>query len=217
MVETMRREGHRALLHTAAASNLGQMLNRICLADGIPLVNVVRDEAAASALRAQGAAHVCVSAAPTFLDDLTDAIATTGATIAFDAVGGGPLAGQILGCMETALVRSMTTYSRYGSPVHKQVYVYGMLDPGPIILPRNSGFAFSVGGWLLWPFLQKIGPDGAAKLRARIAAEITTTFASHYTKTVSLAQALDLAEMRVYTKRTTGAKYLIDPSRSDPV
>lgn len=216
MIETMRREGHRALVHTAAASNLGRMLNRICLADGIPLVNVVRDEASASALRAQGAAHVCVSTAPTFLDDLGDAIAATGATIAFDAVGGGPLAGQILSCMEAALVRSMTTYSRYGSPVHKQVYLYGMLDPGPTILPRNCGFAFSVGGWLLWPFLQKIGSDGAAKLRARIAAEITTTFASHYAKTVSLAQALDLAEIRVYAMRGTGAKYLIAPSLRDP-
>ncbi|MFO1398715.1 MAG: NADH oxidase [Burkholderiales bacterium] len=213
MVETMRREGHRALVHTAAASNLGQMLNRICLADGVPLVNIVRDEAAAGVLRAQGAVHVCVSTAPTFLADLTDALAATGATIAFDAVGGGPLAGQILGCMEAALVREMTTYSRYGSPVHKQVYLYGMLDPAPTTLPRNCGFAFAVGGWLLGPFLQKIGPEDAAKLRTRIVAEITTTFASHYTKTVSLAQALDPAEIAQYTKRATGAKYLIDPNR----
>jgi NADPH2:quinone reductase len=188
------------------------MLNRICLADGVGLVNVVRDQGSASLLRSQGAAHVCVSTAPMFLAELTEAIAASGATIAFDAVGGGPLAGQVLGCMETALVRAMKTYSRYGSPVHKQVYIYGVLDSGPTILPRNCGFAFGVGGWLLWPFLQKIGPEGAAKLRARIAAEITTTFASSYTRTVSLAQALDLAEILVYAKRATGAKYLIDPS-----
>jgi NADPH:quinone reductase len=213
MVETMRREGHRALVHTAAASNLGQMLNRVCLADGIPLVNIVRDEKQASLLQSMGATHVCSSAAPTFTQDLTQALAATGATIAFDAVGGGSLASQILGGMETALSRSMKEYSRYGSPVHKQVYVYGMLDPGPIVLARNCGFAFAVSGWLLWPFLLKIGPDATAKLRARIVAELKTTFASHYTKQVSLAEALQLDEIAVYAKRSTGAKYLINPNK----
>jgi len=213
MVETMRREGHRALVHTAAASNLGQMLNRICLADGIPLVNIVRDEKQASLLRSMGATYVCNSTASTFIEDLTQALAATGATIAFDAIGGGSLASQILGCMETVLSRSMKEYSRYGSPVHKQVYLYGMLDPGPTLLSRNCGFAFGVGGWLLWPFLQKIGPDAAAKLRARIVAELKTTFASHYTKEVSLAEALQLEEIAVYAKRATGAKYLINPNK----
>jgi NADPH2:quinone reductase len=213
MVETMRREGHRALVHTAAASNLGQMLNRICLADGIPLVNIVRDDKQASLLRSMGATYICNSTAPTFIQDLTQALAATGATIAFDAIGGGSLASQILGCMETVLLRSMNEYSRYGSPVHKQVYLYGMLDPGPTVLSRNCGFAFGVGGWLLWPFLQKIGPDAAAKLRARIVAELKTTFASHYTKEVSLAEALQLDEIAVYAKRATGAKYLINPNK----
>ncbi|WP_019451435.1 zinc-binding dehydrogenase [Cupriavidus sp. BIS7] len=213
MIETMRHDGHRALVHTAAASNLGQMLNRICLADGIPLVNVVRDEKQASLLRSMGATHVCNSTAPTFIQDLTQALAETGATIAFDAVGGGPLASQILGCMEAALTRSMKEYSRYGSPVHKQVYLYGTLDPSPTMLSRNFGVAYSVGGWLLTPFLQKIGPAREAKLRERIVAELKTTFASHYTKAVSLVEALQLDEIAVYGKRATGTKYLINPNK----
>ena len=213
MVETMRREGHRALVHTAAASNLGQMLNRICQADGIPLVNVVRGEEQAALLRGLGAIHVCVSGRPTFLHDLTEAIAATGATLAFDATGGGPLAGQILGCMEAVLIRGMKDYSRYGSTVHKQVYLYGVLDPSPTVLPRNCGFAFSVAGWLLWPFLQKIGPDGSAKLRERIVAELRTTFASRYAKELSLAEALRLDEIGAYTKRGTGAKVLVNPNK----
>ncbi len=213
MIETMRHEGHRALVHTAAASNLGQMLNRICLADGIPLVNVVRDERQASLLRSTGATHVCNSTAPTFIQHLTQALAETGATIAFDAVGGGPLAGQILGCMEAALTRSMDGYSRYGSSVHKQVYLYGTLDPSPTVLSRNFGVAYGVGGWLLTPLLQKIGPAREAKLRERIVAELRTTFASHYTKEVSLAEALQLDEIAVYGKRATGAKYLINPNK----
>jgi NADPH2:quinone reductase len=214
MVETMRNEGHHALVHTAAASNLGQILNRICLADGIPLVNIVRDEKQVSLLRSMGATYVCNSTAPTFTQDLTQALAATGATIAFDAVGGGPLAGQILGCMEAVLARSMKEYSPYGSPVHKQIYIYGRLDPSPTVIPRNWGHAFGVGGWLLGPFLQKIGPTGAAKLRQRIVAELKTTFVSHYTKEVSLAEALQLDEIAVYAKRGTGAKYLINPNKS---
>jgi NADPH2:quinone reductase len=213
MVETMRRDGHRALVHTAAASNLGQMLNRICQADGIPLVNVVRGEEQAALLRGLGATHVCVSGRPTFLHDLTEAIAATGATLAFDATGGGPLAGQILGCMEAVLVRGLKDYSRYGSTVHKQVYLYGVLDPSPTVLPRNCGFAFSVAGWLLWPFLQKIGADGSAKLRERIVAELRTTFASHYAKELSLAEVLRLDEIAAYTKRGTGAKVLVHPNK----
>jgi NADPH2:quinone reductase len=213
MVETMRREGHTALVHTAAASNLGQMLNRICIEDGVPLVNVVRTREQEDLLRAMGARHVCNSASPTFAQDLTAALIGTGATIAFDAVGGGTLASQILTCMEAALTRSAKEYSRYGSTTHKQVYVYGMLDPGPIVLQRTFGFAFGVGGWLLWPFLEKIGPAAAAALKERIVAGLKTTFASHYTKEVSLAEALDLDEIAVYAKRATGAKYLVNPSK----
>jgi NADPH2:quinone reductase len=213
MVETMRREGHSALVHTAAASNLGQMLNRLCIADHIGLVNVVRSEQQEQLLKAQGAEHVCNSSAPTFLRDLTDAIAATGATLAFDAIGGGPLAGQILGCMEAALLRSAKEYQRYGSSTHKQVYIYGALDLGPTTLTRNFGAAWGVAGWLLLPFLQKVGPEAMRKLQARAVAELKTTFASHYTKVVSLAEALQLREIAVYGKRATGEKYLIDPSK----
>lgn len=213
MVETMRREGHTALVHTAAASNLGQMLNRLCLEDRIGLVNVVRSEQQEQVLRAQGARYVCNSSAPTFMRDLTDAIVATGATLAFDAIGGGTLAGQILGCMEAALMRSAGEYQRYGSTTHKQVYIYGMLDTGPTLLKRNFGFAWGVGGWLLMPFLQKIGPEAAQKLRQRVVAELKTTFASHYTKEVSLAEALLLDEIAVYGRRATGEKYLLNPNK----
>jgi NADPH2:quinone reductase len=213
MVETMRMEGHKALVHTAAASNLGQMLNRICIADKVGLVNIVRSQAQADLLRGQGAAHVCNSGAPTFMEDLTEALIATGATIAFDAVGGGPLAGQILGCMEAAANRTAKEYSRYGSAVHKQVYIYGNLETAPSNLTRNYGMAWGVGGWYLTPFLQKIGRDGQQKLRARVVAELKTTFASYYTKEISLAEALTLAEIATYNKRSTGEKYLINPSK----
>jgi NADPH2:quinone reductase len=214
MVETMKREGHSALVHTAAASNLGQMLNRICLKDGIALVNIVRKPEQEAILREAGARHVCNTAAPDFLAQLTDALAATGATIAFDAIGGGKLAGQILGCMEAAINRNAKEYSRYGSAVHKQVYLYGMLDTSPTEIVRNFGMAWGIGGWLLFPFLQKIGPAEGARLRARVAAELKTTFASRYTRTVSLAEALSPEAIAVYAKRTTGEKFLIDPSRS---
>ena len=213
MVETMKREGHQALVHTAAASNLGQMLNRICLKDGISLVNIVRKPEQAALLREQGAKYVCSTSSPNFIDELTDALAATGATIAFDAIGGGKLAGQILTCMEAAINRNAKEYSRYGSAVHKQVYLYGMLDTSPTEVVRNFGMAWGMGGWLLFPFLQKIGPAAAQTLRERVAAELKTTFASHYTRTVSLAEALTPAAIAVYAKRATGEKFLIDPSR----
>jgi NADPH:quinone reductase len=216
MVETMKREGHKALVHTAAASNLGQMLNRICLKDGIALVNIVRKPEQAALLRAQGATHVCVITSPDFMTELTDALAETGATIAFDAIGGGKLAGQILTCMEAAINRSAKEYSRYGSAVHKQVYLYGMLDPAPTEFSRSFGMAWGMGGWLLFPFLQKIGSADAQKLRERVAAELKTTFASHYSRTVSLAEALTLDAIAVYGQRSTGAKVLIDPSKGLP-
>ncbi len=214
MVETMRREGHAALVHTAAASNLGQMLNRICIAENIGLVNVVRTPEQQDLLRGMGARHVCNIGSPTFMQDLTDAVIATGATLAFDAIGGGTLAGQILTSMEAALTRSATEYSRYGSSTHKQVYIYGALDVTPTVLARNFGFAWSIGGWLLWPFLQKIGPAAAEKLRERIIAELKTTFASHYTKEISLAEALRLDEIAIYGKRATGTKYLINPNKA---
>lgn len=213
MTETMRREGHKALVHTAAASNLGQMLNKICIKDGIPLVNIVRSKEQADILHKLGAKYVVDSTAPSFLGDLTDALVETGATIAFDAIGGGKLAGDILNCMEVAINKTAKEYSRYGSNVHKQVYVYGALDVRPIELPRGFGMAWGVGGWLLFPFLMKIGQADGARLRQRVVDELKTTFASHYTKVVSLQEALDPANIAVYAKRATGEKFLIAPNK----
>jgi NADPH:quinone reductase-like Zn-dependent oxidoreductase len=213
MTETMRREGHKALVHTAAASNLGQMLNKICLKDGIDLVNIVRSREQADILRKIGARHVVDSTAPQFMDELTNALVATGATLAFDAIGGGTLAGQILTCMEISANKTAKVYSRYGSTVHKQVYIYGGLDPRPVELNRAFGMAWGVGGWLLFPFLQKIGPADGEKLRQRVAAELTTTFASHYTQVVSLQEVLQLSNIAVYAKRATGEKYLINPNK----
>jgi NADPH:quinone reductase-like Zn-dependent oxidoreductase len=213
MTETMKREGHKALVHTAAASNLGQMLNRICLEDGIGLVNIVRSAEQAKLLRGIGAKHVVDSTSPGFTDELTQALVETGATIAFDAIGGGKLASQILTGMEMALNKTATTYSRYGSTTHKQVYVYGGLNTGPIEIVRNFGAAWGVCGWLLTPFLQKIGRPEQVRLRERVVKGLKTTFASHYTKVVSLPEALQLDNIAIYNKRSTGEKFLINPNK----
>jgi NADPH:quinone reductase-like Zn-dependent oxidoreductase len=213
MTETMRREGHKALVHTAAASNLGQMLNKICLKDGIPLVNIVRSKEQADILHKIGAKYVVDSTSPTFMDDLTNALVETGATLAFDAIGGGKLVGQILTCMEIAANKTAKVYSRYGSSVYKQVYIYGGLDTRPTELNRAFGMAWGIGGWLLTPFLMKIGQAEGQKLRQRVVDELKTTFASHYTQVVSLQEALQLNHIAVYGKRATGEKYLINPNK----
>ncbi|MGJ7521449.1 zinc-binding dehydrogenase [Variovorax sp. LT1P1] len=213
MVKTMKREGHAALVHTAAASNLGQMLQRICLKDGIPLVNIVRKPEQVALLKAQGAVHVCDASAPTFLDDLTEALVATRATIAFDATGGGPLAGQILGCMEAALLHGITIYNRYGTNTHKQVYLYGGLDTRPTEFRRNFGMAWGMGGWLLFPFLQKIGPTAERVLKQRVAAELRTTFVSHYAGELSLTEVLSPEAIAQYNRRATGEKFLVAPHR----
>lgn len=210
--ETMKAEGHKAIVHTAAASNLGQMLNKICLKDGIPLVNIVRSEAQAAILREIGARYIVDSTSPDFQAELTEAIAETGATIGFDATGGGELASRILQAMEAVASRSLTSYNRYGSDTFKQVYIYGNLDTGPTVINRTFGFGWSVGGWLLFPFLQKAGPEVAARMRQRVVDELTTTFASHYTKTISLADALDPEILAAYERKSTGEKYLINPA-----
>jgi len=212
MVETMWMEGHTALVHTAAASNLGQMLNKICLADGVALVNIVRSPEQVTILRDIGARHVVDSSAPGFIDALTDALAETGATLAFDAIGGGKLAGQILAAMEVAANRTADAYSRYGSSVHKQVYVYGRLDTRPTEIGSAVGMAWGVGGWLLTPFLGRIGIEGGQRLRRRVAAELKTTFASHYVREISLAETLKPEIIAAYNRRATGEKYLINPS-----
>ena len=211
MVETMRMENHTALVHTAAASNLGQMLNRICIMDGVELVNIVRKPEQEEILRGLGAKYIVNSTADSFYDDLTEALVATGATLAFDATGGGKLASDILTCMEAAAVRSMTEYNRYGSDVYKQLYIYGGLDRSPTTLTRNFGFSWGIGGFLLTPFMQKVGFEKMGEMRARVAAEIKTTFASHYTREISLAEALSLEAIAVYGKQATGEKYLIKP------
>jgi len=212
MVETMRLEGHKALVHTAAASNLGQMLVKICLADGVGLVNIVRSQEQAKILKDLGAVHVVDSSLPTFSADLLAAVKATEATLGFDAIGGGRLASQILTAMEAAAVARMSEFSTYGSNEHKQVYIYGSLDIAPTELNRAYGMQWGVGGWLLTPFLVRLGAEGAARLRQRVLAELKTTFASHYTKEISLRQALDLEILKAYAKRATGEKYLINPS-----
>jgi NADPH:quinone reductase len=212
IVETMRREGHKAIVHTAAASNLGQMLCRVCQQDEIGLVNVVRKPEQENILRALGAAHVCSTSSSTFMQDLTQALVATGATLAFDATGGGKLGGQILTCMEAALNKTAKEYSRYGSTTHKQVYIYGGLDPSPTEFNRSFGMAWGMGGWLLTPFLQKIGNAAAQKLRDRVARELKTTFASTYSAGVSLAEALKPEAMAAYGRRATGEKYLVLPN-----
>jgi NADPH:quinone reductase len=211
MVETMRREGHVALVHTVGASNLGLMLNRVCLADGVPLVNIVRRPEHVALLRDQGAEHVVDSSADRFVDDLTDALRATRATIAFDAIGGGELAGTLLSCMERVAGEQAGEFSRYGSDVHKQVYIYGGLDRGPTTLRRDFGMSWGIGGWLLTPFLTKIGSDEADRLRQRVADEITTTFASTYGMRLSLADTVDPAHVARYARMATGDKAVVLP------
>lgn len=214
MVETMRREGHTALVHTAAASNLGQMLVKLCIEEGISLVNIVRRPEQASLLRSLGAAHVCDSSSPDFMSELIAAIAATSATLAFDATGGGTLASQILTAMEASASSNSAVYSRYGSTTHKQVYIYGGLDRGPTVLSRSFGFAWGVGGWLLTPFLQQIGPDDFAALRRRVADGLSTTFSSSYSREISLYEALAPEVVVEYARQATGQKFLITPHSS---
>lgn len=211
MVETMSAEGHSALVHTVGASNLGRMLNRVCLADGVGLVNIVRRPEHVAMLREEGARHVVDSSADSFRSDLVDALSETGATIAFDAIGGGELAGTLLSAMEQ-VASAADEFSRYGSSVHKQVYVYGGLDRGPMTLRRDFGMAWSVGGWLLTPFLAKLGASGTERLRRRVADEVTTTFASDYGMRVTLSEAVDPDMVRRYARMATGDKALVTPN-----
>lgn len=213
MVETARMEGHDAIVHTAAASNLGIMLQRVCKMDGIPLVNIVRRPEQAALLRSEGADHVCDSSASDFREQLRAAIEVTGATIAFDAIGGGGLVGDILDAMEVALKPKGGAYDMYGGARYKQAYIYGALDPGPTQFSRSFGMSWSIGGWLLTPRLQQFGPAVAEGLRARVAAEILTTFASRYTQELSLDELLQPAVLAAANRRATGEKYLISPGK----
>jgi len=213
MLETLRREGHHALVHTAAASNLGQMLVRLCRSEGVPLVNVVRRPEQVETLSAVGATHVCDSSQSRFREALDAAIAETQATLAFDAIGGGTLASDILEAMEAGAARLQPGFRRYGTTVHKQVYIYGSLDPGPTQLKRTYGLAWGVGGWLVTTVLERLSAEETARLRARAVAELTTTFASHYAREVSLAEMLRPEEIAVYGRPATGSKYLVRPNR----
>ena len=213
MVETMKLENHTGLVHTAAASNLGQMLVKICLNDDVPLVNIVRRSEHVELLKSLGARYVCNSSESDFMEELIQALVETGATLGFDATGGGKLTGQILTAMEVAANKTAGGFSRYGSTIHKQVYIYGGLDRNPTVLNRAFGMAWGIGGWLLTPFIQRVGGEKFEELRQRVADEIKTTFASHYTKEVSLAEALQAESINVYAKQATGEKYLINPSR----
>ena len=213
MVEVMKLEGHKALVHTAAASNLGQMLVKICLKDGVDLVNIVRSPEQAKLLTDLGAKHVVDSSAASFMEDLVAALSATDATIAFDAIGGGKLASQILSAMEQAANSKGGAYSRYGSTTYKQVYIYGGLSTAPTELVRSYGMSWGVNGWLLTPFLAKIGPAETQRLRQRVADELKTTFASHYTAEISLAEVLKPEVMAAYNAKATGTKYLINPSK----
>ncbi len=213
-VETARSEGHKAIVHTAAASNLGQMLQKICLADGIPLINIVRSQEQADILREIGATHVLNSKGADFPARLADAVAETGATIAFDAIGGGTIGSEIMQAMERAAVCGMAEYNRYGSTVFKQLYIYGALDLSPTTLNRLAfGFQWSVSGWLLFPFLQKAGVEVAQRMRKRVLDELTTTFASKYSRVIGLAEALEPEVLRAYERKATGEKFLIDPTK----
>jgi NADPH:quinone reductase len=214
MIDTMRREGHTAIVHSAAASNLGQMLHRLCAAENIKLVNIVRSEDQVRLLQDLGATFICNTHSAHFAEELANAVAATGATIAFDAIGGGTLAGQILKVMELVASKNAKTYSRYGSTVHKQVYVYGGLDPRPTELARDYGMVWGIGGWLVMNFMQKIGAAAVAKLKERIGRELKTTFASTYSAEISLRDALRLKVIADYRKRETGKKYLVNPNKT---
>lgn len=212
-VETMKMQGRTGIAHTAAASNLGQMLVKICQKDNVPLVNIVRKKEQADLLSGLGAKYIVDSTSPTFMEDLITALAETKTTLGFDAIGGGPLAGQLLVAMEAAASRNMKEFSRYGSGQETQVYIYGRLDMSPTLVPPGVGFAWNLGGYLLTPFLQKAGPEVRARMRQRVVDELTTTFASHYTAEISLAEALDLKTLQAYNAKATGTKYLINPNK----
>ena len=215
-VETMKMENHTAMVHTAAASNLGQMLIRICNDDGIPLVNVVRKKEQVELLNSLGAQYICNMSEASFIDDLVSALSETGATLGFDATGGGnngELAGQILGAMEVAAIKTAKEYSRYGSDTYKQVYIYGGLDPSPTILKRAFGMSWGLGGWLLTPMIGRIGMEKFQGMRQRVAREIKTTFASSYAREISLSEMLQPDIIKSYAKQATGAKYLVRPHK----
>lgn len=215
-IETMKMENHSAIINTAAASNLGQMLVKICKDDSVPLVNIVRKAEQVEVLKNLGAEYVCNTSDPDFMKNLVDALITTGATLGFDATGGGnggKLPGQILAAMEIAANKTAKEYSRYGSDTYKQVYIYGGLDQAPTILNRSFGMQWGLGGWLLTPMIGRIGMERFQQMRERVAKEIKTTFASHYTQEISFEEMLQPETIRTYAKQATGEKFLVNPHK----
>jgi NADPH:quinone reductase-like Zn-dependent oxidoreductase len=213
MVETMRMEGHTALVHTAAASSLGQMLNKICLDEGVPLVNVVRKVEQVDILKGIGAKHVCNSSDENFMSDLLAAIDETGATLCFDAIGGGDLVSNVLTAMEMVGSKGVTGFNTYGSESNKQVYIYGGLNISPTVLNRAYGMNWTIGGWLLMRFLGRLQPQQIGELHKRVANEIKTTFAIDFTDELSFEQAMTPSVIMQYNARKTGEKYLINPNK----
>ena len=216
-IETMKMENHTAIVHTAAASNLGQMLVKICKDDSVPLVNIVRKSEQVEVLKNLGAEHICNTSDPDFMDQLVAALVATGATLGFDATGGGnngELPGQILAAMEIAANKTAKEYSRYGSDTYKQVYIYGGLDQSPTILKRAFGMSWGLGGWLLTPMIGKVGMEKFLAMRQRVAKEIKTTFASSYAQEVSFEEMLQPEIIKSYAKQATGKKYLVTPQKS---
>jgi NADPH2:quinone reductase len=200
-VETMKMENHTALVHTAAASNLGQMLVKICKADSVPLVNIVRKQEQVDLLKSLGAEYICNTSDPDFMKDLVKALIETGATLGFDATG------------EVAANSTAKEYSRYGSDTYKQVYIYGGLDRQPTLLKRAFGMSWGLGGWLLTPMIGKIGMERFQQMRERVASEIKTTFASKYVQEISFEEMLQPEIVKLYAKQATGEKYLVNPHK----
>jgi len=215
-IETMKMENHSAIVNTAAASNLGQMLVKICKDDSVPLVNIVRKTEQVEVLKSLGAEYICNTSDPDFMKHLVAALIATGATLGFDATGGGnggKLPGQILSAMEIAANATAKEYSRYGSDTYKQVYIYGGLDLSPTILNRSFGMQWGLGGWLLTPMIGRIGMERFQQMRERVAKEIKTTFASHYTQEISFEEMLQPETIRTYAKQATGEKFLVNPHK----
>ena len=212
-LETRDMESHGAMVHTAAASNLGQMLVRLCQADKIPLVNIVRSEAQVTLLRDMGAEWVLNTQSEQFMPELIKALKATGATVAFDAIGGGRLVNRILTAMEIAAAQT-GPWSRYGSEEVKQAYIYGQLDMSATELTRGYGWVWSVSGWLLTPFMNRAGPDRVARMRKRVVDEIDSTFLSHYSSRLSLQASLSATAVADYGARKTGQKTLLQMTSS---
>lgn len=210
-VETAKMEEQGAIIHTAAASNLGQMLVKICQEDDMPLVNIVRKAEHVELLKGLGATHIVNSSDDDFADQLRGAIDATGAYCGFDPIGGGDMVDVCFKAMEQVAASKMSEYSRYGSEQAKKMYIYGRLDFGPTILTPSYGFGWTLSGWLLTPFLQNAGTETVLAMRDRVLNGLTSTFASSYKRKVTLEEMLTRDAVLDYRLMKTGEKYLVTP------